>query len=200
MKIDRIVIDLDDTLNSCTMFLLHTLGCGVGPFDYNRYPVEVGYDMIAAWAKLCGREPVDVSVFWEWVSRRTWERMPKSRQFWLLDTAAAMVGRENVLIATSPTKSADCHFAKYQWIQEHIPDWCKRQYDITPRKHWLSQPGVLLIDDCDQNVETWRNPPKDRPGGEAILVPRPWNSLSELGIDDVATHGYLDWELEKIEI
>ena len=199
MKIERIVLDLDDTLNSCTMHLLHTLGCNVGPFDYHRYPHEVGYDMIGAWATLCGRDKVNVPVFWEWISRRTGEMMPPSGQFWLLDAAASMVGRENVLIATVPTKSADCLFGKYQWMDQHLPDWCKRQYSVTPRKHWLSKPGVLLIDDSGGNVEKWKNPFGDEEGGDAILVPRPWNELYEIGKDNGATSAYLAAELGKRE-
>jgi 5'(3')-deoxyribonucleotidase len=192
MKINRIVLDLDDVLNSCTMHLLHTLGCGVGPFDYHRYPVEVGYDMVGAWAKLSNRDVVTVPVFWEWISRRTWEMMPKSDQFWLLDAAADLVGRENVLIATAPTKSPDCLFGKYQWIEQHVPSWCKRQYSVTPRKEWLAQPGYLLIDDCDKNVESFINPPDGRPGGDAILCPRPWNSKHELFLN---VNEYLSREL-----
>ncbi|MHC4121458.1 MAG: hypothetical protein ACYSWO_28630 [Planctomycetota bacterium] len=200
MKIDRIVLDLDDVLNSCTMFLLHTLGCEVGPFDYHKYPTEVGYDMVGAWAKLAKRDPVTVPVFWEWISRRTWERMPKSDQFWLMDAAASMVGRENVLIASSPTKSPDCLFGKYQWIERHCPDWIQRQYSITPRKFWLAQPGTLLIDDCDGNCDLFRNPPPlpdgtPREGGEAILVPRPWNPMH----DSNNVNQYLSEQLAKYE-
>ncbi|GAG17915.1 unnamed protein product, partial [marine sediment metagenome] len=183
-------LDLDDVLNSCTMYLLHVLGCDVGPFDYDKFP-DVGYDMVGAWATLTSRPKVDVGVFWEWISRRIWEDMPTSEQFWLLHTAEKLVGQENVLIATSPTKSPDCLFGKYQWIERHTPDWCHRQYSITPRKSWLAQPGVLLIDDCDANCNAFRDG-----GGDAILVPRPWNTLEGF-CDDV--DGYLVDELGRRE-
>lgn len=176
-KINRIVLDLDDTINSLTMHILHRLGCNVGPFDYDKYPRECGYDIIGAWAKLSGRDVAPVPMFWEWVSRRTWEEAPRSHQFWLVDHAAGLVGEENVLIATSPTKSADCHFGKYQWMERNLPDWMQRQYSITPRKSWLAQPGTLLIDDCPKNTDEFITPPDGRPGGSAILVPRPWNRL-----------------------
>ena len=187
-KINRIALDLDDVLNSCTMYLLHVLGCDVGPFDYDKYP-DVGYDMVGAWSELTGRPKVDVGTFWEWISRRIWEDMPKSKQFWLIYAAEQAVGKDNVIIATSPTKSPDCLFGKYQWIEKHTPSWCHRQYSITPRKNWLAQPGVLLIDDCDGNCDAFR-----KEGGDAILVPRPWNTLSALSsqVDD-----FLHNELEE---
>ena len=114
--------------------------------------------------------------------------MPKSDQFWLLYAAENLVGRDNVLIATSPTKSPDCLFGKYQWLMKHTPKWCHRQYSITPRKSWLAQPGVLLIDDCDANCDAFRSG-----GGDAILLPRPWNTLKELSgnVDDYL-HEQLD--------
>jgi len=191
--IDSIVLDLDDTLNSLSLHILHCLGCDVGPFDYHKFPTECSYDIIAAHAKLSGRkEPIPVPMFWEMVSRRTWESAPRSHQFWLIEQAASLVGEENVLLATAPVKSPDCHYAKYQWIENHLPKWMQRQYNITPRKHRLSRPGVLLIDDSDHNVEKFRNP--GWPGGDAILVPRPWNTLV-----GVHTSSYLAEELGKRE-
>lgn len=192
--IKRIILDLDDVLNSCTMYILHVLGCGVGPFDYHKYPIEVGYDMVGAWARLTGRPRVSLAMFWEWVARKHWEDMPVSDQFWVIDIAADLVGRENVLIASSPTKSPDCLYGKYQWMDQHLPDWMHRQYEIGPRKHWLSQPDTLLIDDCDENCNKFRDPGGGFPGGEAILLPRPWNSNK-----DYSSHcsQYLAEQLER---
>lgn len=197
VPIHSVVLDLDDTLNSCTMHVMKTLGCNVGAFEYDKFPAELGYDLIGAWSSLTGRDPVDPAVFWEWVSRKTWAQMPRSSQFWLIESAALMVGRENVLIATVPTKSPDCLFGKYEWMEEHLPAWMSRQYNITPRKWRLSVPGALLIDDADHNVEQWKNRPDKMPSGDAILVPRPWNSLHEIGVDPAATSQYLAKELSK---
>ena len=199
MKITQIVLDLDDTLNSCTMHVLRSLGCEVGQHEYSVFPSQCGYDILAAWSHITGRDKVEPSVFWEWVSRKTWETMPRSGQFWLLDAAAAMVGKENVMIATVPTKSPDCHYAKYKWMEKNLPPWMARQYSVTPRKHWLSHPGVLLIDDCDHNIKQWLNPFPGRKGGDAILVPRPWNPLKDIGVSTGETNSYLAAELAKRE-
>jgi len=172
-QIHRIAIDLDDTINSLTLHILNRLGCGIGPFEYEKFPKQMGYDIIGAWSHFTGRDKVPVPMFWEWVGRKVWAEAPLSNQFWILDHAANLVGEENVLIATSPTKSADCHFGKYQWMERHLPDWMQRQYSVTPRKEWLATPGVLLIDDCDMNVNSFREK------ASAILVPRPWNTLHQ---------------------
>jgi 5'(3')-deoxyribonucleotidase len=193
--ITEIVLDLDDTLNSLTMHILNRLGSDVDPLDYESYPHHLGYDIIGAWSELTGRPQVPVDMFWEWVSRRTWETAPKSGQFWLITAAAALVDKENVMIATVPTKSPDCHYAKYQWMENHLPEWMQRQYSITPRKNKLSHEGVLLIDDCDANILDFI----DR-GGDGILVPRPWNSLYYIGTNNATINDYLANELYKREM
>jgi hypothetical protein len=173
-KIDTIVLDLDDTLNSLTMFVLGHLGCDVLPYDYDLFP-KVGYDMIAAWSELTDLPKPSVPDFWERVTEDIWACAPRSSQFWLLEWAAAVVGRKNVIIATVPTKSGDCLSGKHTWIERHLPVWAQRQYAATPRKHFLAHERALLVDDSDSNVlefETYKNR-----GGNAILVPRPWNSL-----------------------
>lgn len=176
MLITRIALDLDDTLNSLTMHLLSVYGGQCGPMEYDKYPVEVGYDIVAAWSKMTGEDPIPVSEWWEKVSRHMWAIAPKSDQFWLLDKCASLVGRENVLIATAPTKCGDCLAGKYDWVERNLPDWCQRQYSITPRKEWLAQEGVLLVDDCDKNCENFVvRKDGTQTGGSALLVPRPWN-------------------------
>lgn len=190
MRINRIAIDLDDTISAFTLHVLQRLGCPVGPLDFDKYPIEYGFDIIGAWAEFTGNDRPPVPMWWEWVSRRTWEEAPKSNEFWLLDRAAEIVGRENVLIATSPVKSADCHYAKYQWIVNNCPEWIHRQYAITPRKKWLAQPGTLLIDDSDKNIEDF-----DSLGGKGLLVPRPWNKLHALSN---RASEYLSVELERL--
>lgn len=197
IPIHSVFLDLDDTLNSCTMSVLNVLDCGVHKFEYCSFPEELGYDLIGAWSHFTGRERVEPAVFWEWISRKTWAEMPQSSQFWLIESAALMVGRENVMVATVPTKSPDCLFGKYEWMEQHLPDWMQRQYNITPRKWRLSVPGALLIDDADHNVKEWRTRPDGMPSGDAILVPRPWNSLHEIGQCSFATSQYLAVELAK---
>lgn len=183
--IDNIVLDLDDTLNSLTMHLLGQLGSDVLPYDYDRYPVNCGYGIIDAWSELTNMPKPSVPEFWEMVDRGMWACAPKSKQFWLLDTCARLVGRDNVIIATVPTKSADCLAGKHDWIMRHLPLWCQRQYNITPRKHKLARPGTLLIDDSDSNCEKFESN-----DGEAIICPRPWNSKHN---EDC--NGYLAQEL-----
>jgi hypothetical protein len=121
VKINTIILDLDDTLNCLTMTILGQLGADVLPYQYDRFPPSCGYDIIAAWSELTSRPKPSVPEFWEMVTEDIWATAPRSQQFWLLEWAATAVGRKNVIIATVPTKSGECLSGKYTWMMRHLP-------------------------------------------------------------------------------
>ena len=172
--IKRVVLDLDDVLNSFTMHALQLMGADVTPFDYHLFPVECGYDIISALTVLTGKPRMPLDEFWDTLDEKGWSAAPESNEFWLLEVLANIVGRENILIGTSPTKSAECLVGKLEWMQQHLPDWCQRQWAITPRKWFLADQNTLLIDDYNYNCDKFREC-----GGHAIVLPRPWNSEHE---------------------
>lgn len=64
---------------------------------------------------------------------------------------------------------------KQKWLRKNLPKYFKEErYLIGPAKHYLAHAFSLLIDDSENNVEKFREA-----GGNAILVPRPWNSLRD---------------------
>ncbi len=167
-----IILDVDDVLNSLTLPILKLYGCDVEHFDYHKYPVDVGYDIRAACKVLGGDAPEGLAPFWEGVTEgNIWRTAPKSPECdWLLDRAASVVGERNVFLATTPTKDPQVHADKLHWIWDNLPSWIHRQYFITPRKWKLGKPGTILFDDHSENCEKFIEE-----GGEACLVPRPWN-------------------------
>jgi hypothetical protein len=170
--IRRIYLDLDDVCNTLAPFVLNAVGCPIGPSDYASYPREHGFNISDVANDMLGTVRYTPATLWASIPRSVWVKVPESDIFhWLLDTAAAAVGRENVCIATSPTKDPDCLAGKLEWIHEHFPEWMHRQYAITPRKHLFARPNSLLIDDHGENAERF-----EAHGGHAILVPRPWNA------------------------
>lgn len=177
MKIERILLDLDDVLNQLTLWSMRIAGCNVDPRDNSQFPVEVGYDVVAATnlmhpGVLSGeRDPWTVPEFWNNMKREHWATVPKSPQCdWLIETCVKLVGKDEVFIATSPTKDPDCLAGKLEWIHDNLPEFMHRQYAITPRKHIGASPHTLLVDDCLKNCLDFQ-----RHHGQALLVPRPWN-------------------------
>jgi len=169
--IQRIFLDLDDVCNTLAPFVLHSIGCNIGPSDYARYPREHGFNISDAANAMLGEPRYTPASFWASMPRAIWVEVPESSFFlWLLEACADAVGRENVCIATSPTKCPESLAGKLEWIHNHFPPWMHRQFAITPRKHLFARPDSLLIDDYSENVERFV-----AHGGHAILVPRPWN-------------------------
>lgn len=88
----------------------------------------------------------------------------------ILSAVGSIVGEENVRICTSPTYETTSAAGKLAWIRRNLPTY-ERRYVLTPDKWLLAAPDRVLIDDCDTEVELFREH-----GGHAILVARPWNS------------------------
>lgn len=174
MILTRIFLDLDDVLNQFTMQALAHVGCCVNAESFDDFKPEWGFDIIKAANELhpCKESPYTPASFWSMFSRDDWRNLPESAEFeFLLRQSEALVGRENVCILTTPILDPDCAAGKIEWIYNHCPKWLHRQYLIGPMKHMCARPDALLIDDSDKNVEAFR-----AHGGQAILVPRPWNS------------------------
>ena len=76
------------------------------------------------------------------------------------------------VILTSPAFGS-AH-GKHMWIRDNLHEYYKdRRYLIGPAKEYVSRPGVILIDDCEENILKWKEK-----GGMGILYPRHWNKLS----------------------
>jgi len=173
MQLKRIFLDLDDVLNKFTVQALEHVGCKVTQQALNCYYEKVGWDILNAANWLRPNNILTRKEFWDIFNREDWANFPVSDEFeWLLDNCEALVGKENICILTSPVLDPGCAAGKMEWIYKHCPKWLHRQYLIGPPKHLCAHPNALLIDDSDKNVNEF-----SKYGGQAILVPRPWNSL-----------------------
>ena len=79
-------------------------------------------------------------------------------------------GADNVAILTAPSKDAGSVPGKRAWLNRHYP-YLSHNVIFTAAKGFLAGPKRILIDDRDKNVQEFK-----KAGGDAILVPRPWNS------------------------
>ena len=72
-----------------------------------------------------------------------------------------------VVIASIPYKNSMGFVGKVEWLKKH--GFGAYPVLLGAKLH-LAQPGYLLIDDCEKNVDEWL-----AGGGQAYLFPRPWN-------------------------
>jgi len=194
LKINRIFFDLDDTCNELTLHALEAFGCNIKPHEHDKYKPRWGYDILKAAKELYPWivDQVTPMEFWSTFDCDFWSRLPESKEFSeLLEVAEDIVGLENVLILTSPIHSnkpmfsmdnsereewrritGECMAGKYTWITKHFPAQLHTQFAMCPIKRLCVAPDTLLIDDSGKNVNEFR-----AAGGQAILMPRPWNSM-----------------------
>jgi len=196
MRPKRIILDLDDVLNTLSLDLLRFDGLDFACYD-DIGEWEWGYDIIGAVQQLRqDDERMGVVEYWERIPRELWANTRLSWEFNdILNFCENAVGRENILVGTSPTKCPECLAGKYEWMMRYLPTWIHRQWSITPRKwEYGRDPGAVLIDDLEDNCGKFTQTPdiNDRaPRGQAILVPRPWNCLSN---EDVMDSIQEQWE------
>lgn len=79
-------------------------------------------------------------------------------------------------IVSAPSHCHTSHVGKIKWLKKQFGEEFNR-FVLTPHKHLFAKPGVVLIDDREENVRKFI-----RAGGEALVYPTIGNSL----------HGYRD--------
>ncbi len=67
-----------------------------------------------------------------------------------------------------------CYVGKMKWLQRKAPALASHFIMTTAPKSFAASPWSVLIDDSDKNCQEFIEA-----GGNAIVVPRPWNSLHD---------------------
>ncbi len=80
---------------------------------------------------------------------------------------------EQIYILTNPVVGgAGTATGKMLWVEKHLPGFIKRTIITQASKSLLAKSNTLLVDDNDSYTKEFI-----AAGGDAILVPRPWNKL-----------------------
>ncbi len=127
----------------------------------------------------------DFEKLWDITAAKFWEPINMSPAFWstlpktaeadsLVGLAEGLVGQANVCILTAPASGPFCIPGKKQSLKRHFPQYEKKVI-FTGLKGFVAGPGKILVDDRDKNCEAFR-----AGGGQAVLVPRMWNSMHAL--------------------
>ena len=178
MKLTRIFLDIDDVCNKFTMYALKTVGCNIDVNDESVFNPEWGFDLVKAANELYtppGKKRLfdfTKESFWSNLPEDVWVNAPISNEFLLLlDLSRHIVGLRNVYFLSTPTLCPLSCSGKLKWLKQCAPKSMQRQYLFGPPKHLCATPDSLLIDDNDEKVFAFR-----RAGGQAISMPRPWNT------------------------
>jgi 5'(3')-deoxyribonucleotidase len=169
--ITKIFLDLDDVLNRFTVPVLAYIGCPI--VDDDEFDPAWGYDIVLAANTLIPERFFTKSILWDTVDWDIWKTLPESEEMgFLLRTCRDSVGYLNTCILSGIIRCPDYLAGKLNWMQKHLPEELQRNFLLGFEKSFCACPESLLIDDNDANVQEFRDE-----GGQAILMPRPWNSL-----------------------
>lgn len=111
----------------------------------------------------------------------------------ILRAITNMFEPEKIYLLTKMMPNIESASGKIIWIQNNLPLYSDRVILMTlgVPKSLLAQSDTLLIEDCDNYVDGFREA-----GGKALLVPRPWNRLHRQAH---RTSQYVEEFLERIE-
>ena len=130
--------------------------------------------------------------WWKGIDYNFWRNMERMHDADILvNTVTKYFKLNDICISTSlPTRNNDFPFdlvgqsvqGKIDWLHHNFLE-LSTNFMVGPAKHFCASSDTLLLDDLDVSIDEFRNS-----GGQAILIPRPWNSLhiySDISIETV---------------
>lgn len=169
--IDTVFLDVDDVLADFMDGIHKTLNI---PYNYKIYPYKKGdWNILGYQTKLNDGSLVTfekcnaccTTLFWQHL-----EWMHDGHD--ILKEVIKYFKPEQIYLLTSPMPNVESATGKWIWVKKNLPKYYKQTIITQAPKSLLAKPDCLLIDDKDENVEEFI-----AAGGDAILVPRPWNKL-----------------------
>lgn len=163
MKILRILVDMDGVLADFERYAFSAHG--VGPATMLKYR-EVGkWDIGAAGT-------MSHDYFWVVINtlgESFWESIPPMS--WINELISDVGQIAPWWVVSAPSQCHTSHSGKVKWLKQHIgPRFDK--FLLTRYKEILAQPGVVLIDDREENIDKFV-----KYGGHGIIFPTIGNSL-----------------------
>lgn len=179
----RILLDMDCVLADFIhgMAILHgyTKVEVMSNWPIGEYAGEVAIrETQANWLMMTGRErqtPFTSADFWRPINqcRGFWRDLPIlpwAQEVFRLVTSLT----DDWYIVTSPSKCRECVIEKEEWLAHHLGGEAAMRMIPTKHKHLFavkSRGPVILVDDCDSNVVSFRDA-----GGIGIIFPAHHNS------------------------
>jgi len=74
-------------------------------------------------------------------------------------------------LCSAPSACPNAAAGKIQWAKDQLGEMGKKKLILVDNKSFLAREGVVLVDDMVHNTVAFIEA-----GGEAVLVPRPWNN------------------------
>lgn len=159
----RILVDLDEVLADFVGSALRLHGVAVETFQ-RRQPA-------GTWDMTIGLD-LSPEAFWSPINsmgERFWANLPKLP--WANQLISLISGiTDDWHIVSSPSRCPTSYNGKVRWLKKEFGEGFDR-FALTPHKYIFAKPGVILIDDRDQNIDDFV-----AAGGEGIVFPTHLNT------------------------
>lgn len=178
MKNFRILVDLDEVLTDF-------VGAAAEVHRVDRLELEAlrrenGWGMELPLSILLRRD-IDVNEFWEPINYQGsifWETLYPLPWFnEVINLVTSLT--DDWFIVTGPSNCPTSYDGKVKYMKRVFGSTFDR-FIISPHKHLLAKPGVMLIDDREENVEKFV-----AAGGDGIVFPSNGNKLHRFATNPV---------------
>lgn len=159
MKIKTVLLDMDGVLVDFVKGVHEVFNVSYKCDDATRYDFWEDWNIIVP--RSCVDEKCDVS-FWE---NLNWTQDGHEILHLIEDNFSS------IYLISQPMHNSGSWTGKRLWIDHNLPNYIDKLIVTEVPKKVFASPDTLLIDDKDENVDEFIHA-----GGQAILVPRPWNS------------------------
>ena len=159
----KVYIDLDGILADFTTGAIKV--CEL-PMTYADWDVWEGYSKHVHKAVFWGRIKATGPEFWAEL-----ELTPEAHV--IVGKALELDPQAHILTSGGCPGAAT---GKTLWIEEHFPEFRNRTI-LSDQKQRFAAPDTLLVDDYEKNIVDFEDA-----GGRVLMLKRPWNSGSPLGV------------------
>lgn len=112
---------------------------------------------------------------WGMMGRPFWRDLPPIADGFRLYREARSRNLDVFFVTAPPrTHRAEAIVGKLEWMKHWFPEVHEDEIVFTPKKHRLARPDTLLIDDRDENVDSWV-----AAGGPVIHFPACYNKAKD---------------------
>lgn len=173
MKITRIILDMDEVITDFVGAACRAWGTRTEEVLKNWEPGK--WDMTEPVGKTIRGTPLAEKEFWDKINNNSefWSEMNETLFVHDILSVVRTVVDINYHIVSSPSHCPTSYNGKVEWLKSWFGSEFNR-FALTPHKEIFAQPGVLLIDDRDSNVENFI-----KHGGAGIVFPAHHNSKHE---------------------
>jgi 5'(3')-deoxyribonucleotidase len=139
------------------------------PYPYDEHHGEDAWHLDKLWG-MTQKELFEPCGYDFWVNL---DKTPEADM--IVGTIEEELSADRVAFLTSPTRNHGCMDGKRDWLKKYYPDF-PVFFSVgsggIPPKWMLARPYCMLVEDNSDNARAFQ-----AAGGEALVVPRPWNHL-----------------------